>query len=182
MEWLSTPFKSPLTSNDDTPNVAQEMAKWLIIFDNADQPELPRDFWPVSGNGSALVTSRDPLAKTYLHSTCGIDLQPFLREEAATFLRGLTSDSTDSLNDREATLVLSDPLGGFPLALVHVAAIIRRKGLAITEMLERYDKTSSILSFTNPQGCLLLTSMPILFLRFGQSKILSRPLSIYLIP
>ena len=153
MELLSTPYKASLTSNEDTPNMAQKMANWLIIFDNADNPELLRDFWPVSGNGSALVTSRDPLAKTYLHSTRGIDLQPFVREEAATFLQRLTTDNTDSQNDREATLVLaSDRLGGFPLALVHVAAIIRRKGLAMNEMLERYDKKTFNLELYDSTG------------------------------
>ena len=142
MEWLSSPYKAPSKGNDETPDAEQEMARWLIIFDNADKPELLRDFWPVSGNGSALVTSRDPLTKTYLHSTTGIDLEPFTRDEAALFLHSLTDSNSSCQDDRESSLKLSDRLGGYPLALVHIAAIIRRKDLTLYEMLERYDKES----------------------------------------
>ena len=139
MEWLSTPYMASSTSNDDTPQSFQNLAKWLIRSDNADKPELLRDFWPVSGNGSALVTSRDPLTKTYLHSTSGTDLQPFIREDAALFLEKLTATDDCSRADHETSLVLCDRLGGFPLALVHVAAIMRRKDLTLKEMLEEYD-------------------------------------------
>ncbi|KAI4093626.1 MAG: hypothetical protein LQ339_007635 [Xanthoria mediterranea] len=152
MEWLSAPYKGSLPSHHDGPETAQEYAKWLVIFDNADKPELLRDFWPASGNGSALVTSRDPLAKVYLHPACGLDLQPFMREEAAYFLARLSAN-TGSNADSESTLVLSDRLGGLPLALVHVAAIIRRKDLNMKEMLEHYNGRalhSEIYHFMDP--------------------------------
>ncbi|KAI4234364.1 MAG: hypothetical protein LQ349_003855 [Xanthoria aureola] len=153
MKWLSAPYKGFLPSNHDVPETAQEYAKWLIVFDNADKPELLRDFWPASGNGSALVTSRDPLAKVYLHPACGLDLQPFMREEAAHFLARLSASNIQSDADSESTFLLSDRLGGFPLALVHVAAIIRREGLNMEEMLEHYDGRalhSEIYQFTDP--------------------------------
>ena len=134
MEWLSTPYKVSSVPNNDTMQSCQELAKWLIVFDNADKPDLLRDFWPVSGNGSVLVTSRDPLTKTYLHSTSGIDLQPFMREDAALSLEKLTATDDCSRADHETSLVLCDRLGGFPLALVHVAA------LTLKEMLEEYDE------------------------------------------
>ena len=40
MEWLSSPYKAPSNGNDETPDVEQEMANWLIVFDNADKPEF----------------------------------------------------------------------------------------------------------------------------------------------
>lgn len=63
----------------------------------------------------------------------------------------ITAINADSKGDHESTLRLSDRLGGFPLALVHVAAIIRRKDLTMNEMLERYDKrafNSELYDFT----------------------------------
>ena len=140
MEWLSIPLKSFVASSEDTSNMAQEMAKWLVIFDNADKPEILRDYWPISGNGSALVTSRDPPAKTYLHPTRGIDLLPFGREDAASFLEILTAKDATSQSDHEIALELSDRLGGFPLALVHIASIVQRMHLTLVEMLEKYEK------------------------------------------
>lgn len=104
MGWLSTPYNASSANYDATPNVARKTAKWLIIFDNADKPELLRDFWPVSGNGAALVRNRDWLTGTYLHATCGVDLQPFVREEAALFLQRLPADDTASQNDSESKM------------------------------------------------------------------------------
>lgn len=74
-----------------------------------------------------------------------------MREEAAVFLARLTAINANSNGDSENALILSDRLGGFPLALVHVAAIIRRKDLTMNEMLERYDDRafdSEIYNFT----------------------------------
>lgn len=76
--------------------VGQAGASWLLIFDNADRPDILRDYWPISSNGSILVTSRDPLSRSSpsIALLC-VELEPFTGKEAATLLRRL------SHNDRE---------------------------------------------------------------------------------
>ena len=140
MEWLSKPIRSSSLCESEVPYVTEDLAEWLMIFDNADKPELLWDYWPVNGNGAALVTSRDPSTKKYLHSSSGIDLQPFALEDAATFLERLTLSDSQTQGNRNNSLLLSDRLGGYPLALVQTAAIIRQRDLTIDEMLEHYDK------------------------------------------
>lgn len=53
-----------------------EPPRWLLIFDNADDPSLIVDYIPVTGGGSILITSHDPQAKdqTYFRTTTGVDL------------------------------------------------------------------------------------------------------------
>ncbi len=150
MEWLSTPYKVTSDPNDEKQVEVQEMAKWLMIFDNADKPELLRDFWPVSGHGSALVTSRDPRTKDYLHCTRSIDLESFSSDEAALFLERLTSNDSKNQANHNVSLKLGDHVGGFPLALVHFASIIRRQVLTLREALERYEREAFRLELLHP--------------------------------
>jgi hypothetical protein len=53
------------------------LANWLIVFKNADQPEIINDFWPSNGYGSILVTSRDPMTKTqFFFGDEGLEVEP----------------------------------------------------------------------------------------------------------
>ncbi|KAF4633455.1 hypothetical protein G7Y89_g4662 [Cudoniella acicularis] len=152
MEWLSKPSKAPVSELDsDRTSNDQALAKWLMIFDNADTPELLRDLWPVSGNGSVLVTSRDPQSVAYLHSTMNIDLLPFNGLEASRLVQKLALMDETTPEDEEASIVLCDRLGGYPLALVLISTIMLRKSLTIQEALELYDNEALSLDLYNAQ-------------------------------
>ena len=112
--WLANPLKDP-----NLPASCATKAKWLLIFDNVDNPEDLDDFWPQFGQGSVLITSRDPLAKTSVYATTsGIDLDPFNDKDAAKFLLQLTNIETKAGSSvpREA-LAVAKRLGGLPLGL-----------------------------------------------------------------
>jgi uncharacterized FlgJ-related protein len=71
--------------------LGQAEANWLLIFGNADRPDILQDYLPLSGTQYMLVTSRDPLSKTSPSiSSVVVDLEPFGDEEAAAFLRQLS--------------------------------------------------------------------------------------------
>ena len=138
MEWLSNPIKGPQASLSEVDPAAQR-ATWLLIFDNADDPSVLTDFWPSSGlGGSIVLTSRDPLARKYLASSDGIDLEPLTTGLAAALLRKL-SEVEDSPDEVEASIQVAKRMGGLPLAISLAAAAILRQELTFEEFLLFYE-------------------------------------------
>lgn len=74
--WLSNPTK---ILDTDLDTIGQREASWLIVFDNAHDPDILTNYVQLFGSGSLLVTSRSPLAKNLLSPTTeSIDLEPSL--------------------------------------------------------------------------------------------------------
>lgn len=134
-EWLSNSWMcSPL--EEEAGVSARAQATWLIIFDNADEPSIIADYWPAMGNGSVLVTSRDPIAKTYYSTKLsGIDLEPFDDIDGASLLKALTLD--DDITGIAKNI--SRRLGGLPLALTQMASVIQRQELSFSEFMKSYE-------------------------------------------
>ena len=137
--WLADPLKDP-----EAPVQDAARAKWLLIFDNVDNPEDLDEFWPQFGQGSVLITSRDPLAKTNLYATTsGIDLTPFSDEDAANFLLKLTdTEGSPEGSVPKDALAVAHRLGGLPLGLIQMAGVINRQDYTFEEFLRRYEEKS----------------------------------------
>ncbi len=134
--WLESPEKALDQTNDI---ISQRGARWLIVFDNADSPDLLHDYWPLSSNGSILVTSRDPLSKnTPSITTDSIDVGPLEDGEAAERLRRLSCVTKDA----DVSVKIAAKLGGLPLAISQMAAVIRHQYLSFPEFYERYEDDS----------------------------------------
>lgn len=142
LEWLSNPARKVLEGGKLPPDTKMPAPHWLLVFDGADNVGLLRDYWPVGGKGSILITSRDPLAKTqsYVQSNAGIILDPFSVEEAATFLKSLTGFSNGK--DNETAYAIVKRLSCFPLAVAQIARTISRRGMSLKEFLAFYDQDS----------------------------------------
>ncbi|CAO2658140.1 Nn.00g074000.m01.CDS01 [Neocucurbitaria sp. VM-36] len=88
MGWLTNPVKV-LDDKDDILVLTE--ARWLLIFDNADEPETMMDYWPLGTAGSVLVTSRNPLSKTRPSiASESFDLPPMLSDDGVQLLRCLS--------------------------------------------------------------------------------------------
>jgi hypothetical protein len=132
MSWMS----NSATQTDTSQHGQAVNTSWLLVFDNADKLDLLRPFWPRRGNGSILVTSRDPLAKSQGSFTDGgIDLEPLSEDEGSRFIRMLTS-CEEIPEERKASIHLSNMLGGLPLAMIQMSGIIRRRRWSIEEFVE----------------------------------------------
>ena len=143
--WLSNPRKGPAPVSiidGDFPS-QRPHAKWLIIFDNADSPEILRDDWLMGTNGSILITSRDPAAKTRLHFNHGLDVDGLGNEDAASLLRTLTG-STDAPQVVDGSFALAKRLGGLPLGINQAAALMLRRGDSFRGFLQYYELEENI--------------------------------------
>jgi hypothetical protein len=102
-------------------------ARWLLIFDNADQPEELNEIIP-RGPGDVLITSRNPRWQAVVE-TVSIDV--FSREESVEFLgkrvpSGLSRDQAEQL---------AEALGDLPLALEQAGALQAETGMTVDEYL-----------------------------------------------
>ena len=132
MSWLSNPVS---TLDGEEGLSRNKPVNWLMIFDNADDPEILSGYWPGSKHGAVLVTSRDPLAKTSLYCKQGIDLDPLSIEESASLLRSLAiPEQSDA--QAEQSIAVAKRLGGLPLAISQAAAYIQSQDLTYSEFLE----------------------------------------------
>ena len=138
--WLLNPWKMISIEGRST----RTTATWLIIFDNADDQYSLTDYWPVQGSGSVLITSRDPMAKSYFSTTSsGVDLEPFGDQDGASLLKRLTHIvEEEEGQSNQISENISRALGGLPLAISQMAGVIRRQELRLSEFAESYSDPS----------------------------------------
>ena len=110
-------------------------ARWLLIFDNADEPEDLLPFLP-EGPGDVLITSRN---HRWGASADTMSLDVFERAESVQFLlrrvpKGLSARDADRL---------AEALGDLPLALVQAGAVIYEGGMGVDEFLRQLDERTS---------------------------------------
>ena len=115
---------------------------WLLIFDNADDLALAREFLPARSDGRLLLTTRDPATRALAEPLAVGCLPP---EVGALFLLrragrlGPAAPLADAPpSDRDTAETLAGELGGLPLALDQAGAYLDTMQLAVGEYLERY--------------------------------------------
>jgi hypothetical protein len=153
IEWLTRPSKRSRDSGtEDTHPSMEEYAKWLLIFDNADHPEILAEYWPVGGSGSVLVTSRNPLTKSHIYISDGFHLEGLQHTDAAALLRKLTDNNKTA--HIAASEILAQRLGGHPLALTQVAGIISKRDLTIQEFLDLHQWVQTSTTSSHGDGAM----------------------------
>jgi tetratricopeptide (TPR) repeat protein len=115
--------------------------RWLVIFDNADQPEEIRDLLP-SGPGHVIVTSRNHRWQSVADA---VEVDVFSRQESLDFLARRVPGIT-----HEESVRLADELGDLPLALEQAGALQVESGMSVDEYLELLAEQSSQLLAESP--------------------------------
>lgn len=115
--------------------------RWLLIFDNADQPEEIRDLLP-TGPGHVIVTSRNHRWQSVADA---VEVDVFSREESLEFLRRRVPGITEQESVR-----LAENLGDLPLALEQAGALQVESGMSVDEYLELLAEESSKVLAENP--------------------------------
>ena len=128
---IATGIESAASAVLDSLRRGDPFSRWLLIFDNADQPEELQDLIP-HGPGDVLITSRNHRWQAVVET---VQVDVFARTESTEFLakrvpRGITESDADRLADR---------LGDLPLALEQAGALQAETGMSVDEYLRLLD-------------------------------------------
>ena len=110
----------------------QPYGRWLLIFDNADQPEDFPELIP-QGPGDVLITSRNHRWESRAET---VQMNVFSRAESVEFLR---KRAPIEITDAEAD-TLAERLGDLPLALDQAGAMLAETGMPVDEYLGLIDE------------------------------------------
>ena len=109
----------------------------MIVYDNAENPDQLQNYWPSSGNGSIIVTSRHK--NIFFDMTqAELQIEPFSENEGAECLLSLLIEERDVPPDRTAATQLSQQLGGLPLGISQLAAFTRTRQLTLDKCAQLY--------------------------------------------
>ncbi|MEU8379824.1 FxSxx-COOH system tetratricopeptide repeat protein [Streptosporangium sp. NPDC048865] len=115
--------------------------RWLLIFDNAEEPGQVAEFIP-RGPGHVLITSRNPKWEDHFET---LQVDVFTREESVAFLKKrLRREVPDDDASR-----LAEQLGDLPLALEQAGALQYETGMSVDEYLEQLTEQASRLLGAN---------------------------------
>lgn len=118
-------------------------SNWLLIFDNAEQPEDLIDLIP-QGPGHVLITSRNHLWASRVDT---VEVNVFDRAESKEFLVKRVRGAIDQVDaDR-----LAEALGDLPLALEQAGALLAERGMPAEQYLTLLaEQGSQLLSHGKP--------------------------------
>jgi tetratricopeptide (TPR) repeat protein len=126
-----------LTIQELIPIVATTLKKMpgLLVFDNAENPDLLKSILTGLTNTHALITSRNPF---WSDVATVFDLPPLDRGDAISFVIAVSKDV-----DEIAANHLCEQLGNLPIALEQAALYIRRTACGIKTYSKRFEQRRS---------------------------------------
>jgi hypothetical protein len=124
-----------LVAGQDPPAIAlarlrgalQSRGRWLLVFDNAENPAALRPLLP-SGDGHIIITSRNP---SWDDIGAALPVREFTRPESVQLLQARCNQLTDTDADR-----IADVLGDLPLAVDQAARLLATTGWTADTYLE----------------------------------------------
>ena len=100
--------------------------RWLVIFDNAEDPAMLAPFLP-AGGGHVVITSRNP---HWDGIAAPMEIQEFTRSESVALIRSRLTGVTEAMAEELARAV-----GDLPLAVDQAAALLLDTGWSISSYL-----------------------------------------------
>jgi hypothetical protein len=97
------------------------------VFDNAEDINTIQPFWPASPRGAIIVTSQNPTLG--LITKDNIHLQPMTVDEGSSLIQNILQRGG---SEEEEARLLSEHLGGLPLAIAHFAGAILKSQCPIS--------------------------------------------------
>ena len=107
---------------------------WLLVFDNAENVDVVRNYFPVNGPGNIIVTSRN---RDWERVATSLPVNVFEREESIELLQKRSPDLSQADADR-----LAAALGDLPLAVEQAGAWRAVTGMLVEEYLDLLNQRS----------------------------------------
>ncbi|KAF3933382.1 hypothetical protein ABW19_dt0205873 [Dactylella cylindrospora] len=116
--------------------------RWLLIFDNVDDPDILEEAIPATSAGSILITSRDSASGDIIGAEA-VQIQPFDSQAGIAALHALLKQKIVTPADTEIAAQIVEQLGGLPLALSQISGFINQQRYALREFLPLYQKNAA---------------------------------------
>jgi tetratricopeptide (TPR) repeat protein len=128
---------------------------WLMIFDNADDPDLDLSrYFPVGARGTTLITTRNPECRHHAPTGSSWELREMAVEEAIVLIlkmSGVDDVSDPRMRDMAKPVVLT--LGCLALAVAQAGAVIQQGVCGMDEYCELYSqRRKELLGHRSVQG------------------------------
>lgn len=124
----------------------KNMTRWLLIFDNAVNPQDIYNFIPSPCYGHILITTRSQSFAPEIGAQ-SIDVDEMTQEEAMDFLlqrariiNRTASHTSAALTDQTLAHTITETLGRLPLALDQAGAYIQRTQCGLSRYYDSYQK------------------------------------------
>lgn len=116
--------------------LAQTSRSWLVVLDGLSVSWDMAGLWPAGPTGRTLITTAGPTAGLGQQIE-SISLGKLTRREALSYLLGRL---TEDRGQRTGAIDLVDQLGGEPLALAQVSAVVEGAALSCRDYLDHFDR------------------------------------------
>lgn len=131
--WMMEPFENHTTKSG-------KLLRWLLVIDNADDPDDVLDFWPYDGQGVIVVTSRNRGSMTQNYfGECGREVSTLDVDDAVHLLEKVLERNhrpKESLRDLRQVVLKLDC---WPLAIAQIGGIVCRRKQSLGRFLEIYE-------------------------------------------
>jgi tetratricopeptide (TPR) repeat protein len=114
---------------------------WLVIFDNADDPNLDLSrYFPVGTRGTILITTRNPDCRDYAAAGSSWELGRMEVDEAITLILKTSGNNMSDRGMRDFAKPVVLTLGCLALAVAQAGAVIRQGVCSMGEYCELYSQ------------------------------------------
>ena len=117
--------------------------RWLLVLDDLTDASILPGLWPGGRSGRVLVTAANPQTMVGLHDMLVVEVGPFSRREAMSYLVGRLSSDPDQ---RRGAIDLIGDLDCQPLALTQATAALGSSWMTCEEYRERFARRSAVLT------------------------------------
>jgi Tfp pilus assembly protein PilF len=123
--------------------LAQTDRRWLVVLDDLTDPDSVAGRWPAGRTGQVIVTTSSTQAVSSAPDGMVLEIGPFSRREAMSYLVGRLSADPDQ---RRGAIDLIEDLDCHPIALAQATATIGGSWLTCVDYREHYYRRAGVLT------------------------------------